>query len=274
MQNTSMKDEEIGQGYSHSQPQHAYSAKLNAAHKNKKFRISMARTSGEIREAQRLRWKVFVEEMGARLSIVERGFDIDIYDAWCEHILLRDDESGKVVGTYRLLSPGAAQRIGSFHADQEFHLTRLGNLRKHMVEMGRFCVHPKYRSDVVISRLWASVVEFMQENGYEYLLGCACIGMQDGGHNAASVWHAIKASHLAPIEWQVVPRYALPLEQLSQEVAPIVPPMVDDYLNLGAYVCGEPAWDPDFNTADLLMLLPMQNLQSRQASHHLNARLD
>lgn len=238
----------------------------------KHYQISFARTPSEVREAQRLRWKVFAEEMGAHLSVTEPGYDIDLYDPWCEHLLVRDEDSGDVVGTYRILSPESAQRIGSFYSDQEFHLTRLGNLRKRMVEIGRSCVHPDYRTGAVITLLWSGLADYMLKSGYDYLIGCASVGMQDGGHNAAGVWHAVKEDHLAPIEWRVVPRCRLPLEDLSAEVAPVIPPLIKGYLRLGAYVCGEPAWDPDFNTADLLILLPMQNLQSRYARHFLHTK--
>ena len=93
--------------------------------------------------------------------------------------------------------------------------------------------------------------------------------MADGGHNAAGIWHATRERHLAPIEWRVFPRCPLPLESLDSTAAPILPPLVKGYLRAGAYVCGEPAWDPDFNTADLPILLPLKNLNPIYARHFL-----
>jgi len=235
----------------------------------KQFRVGMARHQDEVREAQRLRWKIFGEEMGARLSTPEPGLDIDLYDAYCEHLLVRDPDNGEVVGTYRILSPGNAKRVGSYYSENEFDLTRLQHLRPRMVELGRSCVHADYRGGGVITHLWAGLAEYMLKSGHEYLIGCASIGMADGGHNAAGIWHAAKEKHLAPIEWRVFPRCPLPLESLESVAAPVLPPLIKGYLRLGAYVCGEPAWDPDFNTADLPILLPLKNLNPAYARHFL-----
>jgi len=235
----------------------------------KQFRVAMARHQDEVREAQRLRWKVFGEEMGARLATPEPGLDIDLYDAFCEHLLVRDPDNGEVVGTYRILSPGNAKRVGSYYSESEFDLTRLQHLRGRMVELGRSCVHADYRSGGVITHLWAGLAEYMLKSGHEYLIGCASIGMADGGHNAAGIWHAVKEKHLAPIEWRVFPRCPLPLDSLGSVAAPVLPPLVKGYLRLGAHVCGEPAWDPDFNTADLPILLPLNNLNPSYARHFL-----
>jgi putative hemolysin len=235
----------------------------------KQFHVTMARHQDEVREAQRLRWKVFAEEMGARLTTPEHGLDIDFYDAHCEHLLVRDPDSGEVVGTYRILSPDAAKRVGSYYSENEFDLTRLQHLRGRMVELGRSCVHIDYRSGGVITHLWAGLAEYMLRSGHEYLIGCASIGMADGGHNAAGIWHAAKEKHLAPIEWRVFPRCPLPLDSLDSAAAPVLPPLVKGYLRLGAHVCGEPAWDPDFNTADLPILLPLKNLNPVYARHFL-----
>ncbi len=233
------------------------------------YQVSLADSPELIRAAQHLRYKVFAEEMGARLNTPEPGLDIDLYDAYCQHLLVRDADTGKVVGTYRILTPEAAKRIGSFYTEQEFDLTRLQHLRERMVELGRSCVHQDHRSGSVITLLWAGLAEYMMKNGYDYLIGCASIGMADGGHNAAGIWHALKDKHLSPVEWRVTPRCPLPLEALTTHAAPVVPPLIKGYLRVGAYVCGEPAWDPDFNTADLPILLPLKNVSSTYARHFL-----
>ncbi|MBM4181292.1 MAG: GNAT family N-acetyltransferase [Betaproteobacteria bacterium] len=242
---------------------------VGADRPRKAFHVSLARHEDEVREAQRLRWKVFAEEMGARLSTPEAGLDIDLYDPYCQHLLVRDGDSGKVVGTYRILTHSAAKRVGSYYSENEFDLTRLQHVRDRMVEVGRSCVHADYRNGGVITHLWAGLAEFMMKSSYDYLIGCASIGMQDGGHNAAGIWHAVREKHLAPVEWRVFPRCPLPLEGLDATPAPSVPPLVKGYLRLGAYVGGAPAWDPDFNTADLFILLPMSRLNPVYARHFL-----
>lgn len=233
------------------------------------YQVSLASHGDEVREAQRLRWKVFAEELGARLNTPEPGLDMDIYDPFCEHLLVRDGDTGEVVGTYRVLTHAAAKRVGSFYSESEFDLTRLQHLKSRMVEVGRSCVHPEHRSGAVITHLWAGLADYMMKSGYDYLIGCASIGMQDGGHNAAGIWHAVKDKHLSPVEWRAFPRYPLPLDHLDATPSPCVPPLVKGYLRLGAYVGGAPAWDPDFNTADLFILLPMNRLNPVYARHFM-----
>ncbi len=234
-----------------------------------RYHVSLAIDDSEIREAQRLRYRVFAEEMGARLASVLPGHDIDLYDPFCDHLLVRELGSGAVVGTYRILSPEAAKRVGSYYSEQEFDLTRLNFLRPRMAELGRSCVHPAHRTGGVIARLWMGLADYMTRYGYEYVIGCASVGMGDGGHLAADVYRQLAARHLAPIEWHTTPRYRLPVESLDDGQAVALPPLIKGYTRLGAMVCGEPAWDPDFNTADLLMLLPMAQLNRSYARRFL-----
>ncbi len=180
-----------------------------------RYHVSLAVDDSEIREAQRLRHEVFAEEMGARLSSVLPGHDIDLYDPFCDHLLVRELGSGEVVGTYRILPPEAARRVGSYYSEQEFDLTRLHFLRPRMAELGRSCVHPAHRSGGVIARLWMGLADYMTRYGYEYMVGCASIGMADGGHIAASVYRQLIERHLAPVEWRATPRYRLPVESLD-----------------------------------------------------------
>jgi putative hemolysin len=232
-----------------------------------KLSVSLAKNSAEILDAQRLRYRVFSEEMGANLKTRIEGVDQDIYDAYCDHLVVRNDDNGEVVGTYRILSPEKANRIG-YYSENEFDLTRLQHLRPQLVEIGRSCVHPDFRSGATITLLWAGLAKYMLENGYQYLMGCASISMRDGGHVAASLYRQLSAE-MSPIEYRVFPRCALPLESLRQDVAAELPPLVKGYLRAGAWVCGDPAWDPDFNTADLPILLPMSRLDSRYSRHFM-----
>lgn len=242
-------------------------AQREAARQKVQLRVGLAYSESEILEAQRLRYRVFAEELGANLPTRTPGVDHDIYDPYCEHLIVRDDASGRVVGTYRILSPEAARRIGGYYSENEFDLTRLQLLRSRMVEIGRSCIDADYRSGAVISLLWSGLARYMLTNGYDYLIGCASISMSDGGHNAASIYSSLEADHLSPLEYRVFPRCALPVEKLTTGAEPEVPPLLKGYLRAGAYVCGEPAWDPDFNTADLLLLLPMSRVESRYARH-------
>jgi len=242
------------------------------------FEVVWARELDEIRQAQQLRFLVFAQEMGARLAVPAgspAGHDIDMFDPYCEHLLVRvklsDGAPGPVIGTYRVMTPAAAQRVGGLYSETEFDLTRLRPLRAKMVELGRSCVHPDWRSGGAILALWAALGEFMQRNGLDTMVGCASVSMRDGGHFAASLWEQLRQTHLAPIEWQVRPRLPLPVEALQRDL-PVEPPaLIKGYLRCGAKVLGPPAWDPDFNTADLPLLMRIQDLPQRYHRHFLSA---
>lgn len=229
--------------------------------------VTIATSEEIVMEAQRLRYRVFAGELGARLSTRVPGVDEDVYDAYCEHLVVRDDQTGEVVGTYRILPPHQAKRVG-YYSENEFDLTRLYHLRPRLVEIGRSCVHPDYRNGATITLLWAGLARYMAENGHEYLVGCASVSMADGGHSAASLYNRMEA-YRCPAEYRVFPRCPLPLASLRQDLEAEVPPLIKGYLRAGAWICGDPAWDPDFNTADMPVLLPMARLNKRYAKHFL-----
>jgi putative hemolysin len=241
-----------------------------------RYEVVWACDQEEVRQAQQLRHLVFVEEMGARLTVpsgTPEGHDADMFDAYCEHLLVRavmdGGNSDEVVGTYRVLTPEAAKRAGGLYSETEFDLTRLRPLRNRMVELGRSCVHPQWRSGGAIMALWGALTEFMVRDDLDTMVGCASVSMRDGGHVAASLWRQLRETHLAPIECQVHPRLPLPVNELRQDLAVEVPALIKGYLRCGAKVLGPPAWDPDFNTADLPMMMRMQDLPARYRRHFL-----
>ncbi|TAK49980.1 MAG: GNAT family N-acetyltransferase [Xanthobacteraceae bacterium] len=240
---------------------------MTAAEPLKRFKVALARHGDEVREAQRLRWRVFVEEQGARLVSPQPGLDIDPYDAHCEHLIVRDCATDTVVGTYRLLTNAAAKAAGGFYSEQEFDLAPLAPLRPGMVEMGRSCVHPSYRGGVIITLLWSGLGAFLATTRANTLIGCASIPMHDGGHHAVSVYAAVMKTHLSAREHRVRPHHPLPLAGLDSSGDATPPPLIKGYLRAGAVICGAPAWDTDFNTADLFMMLELDRLEQRTARH-------
>ncbi|CAN5404342.1 GNAT family N-acetyltransferase [soil metagenome] len=237
--------------------------------------VGWARHLDEVRAAQRLRYDVFAGEMGARLSTTVAGHDIDLFDDFCEHLLVRDDATQQVIGTYRVLTPAQARRIGSTYSDTEFDLTRLRDLRERMVELGRSCVHPDHRHGGVILALWGALAGFMHRNRLDTMIGCASIPMWHNGVTsgdaAASIWRQLSATHMAPVRYQVQPRLPLPVERLDGMLDVEPPALLQGYLRLGAKVLGAPAWDPDFNSADLPMLMRIDDLPPRYRKHFLGA---
>ncbi|WP_372528637.1 GNAT family N-acetyltransferase [Piscinibacter sp.] len=249
-----------------------------SGHEKARFEVVWARDDDDVRQAQHLRYLVFATEMGARLSVPQGSppeHDVDMFDAYCEHLLVRalgsGEEPGPVIGTYRVLTPAAAQRVGGLYSETEFDLTRLRPLRPKMVELGRSCVHPAWRSGGAILALWGALAEFMVRNKLDTMIGCASVSMRDGGHVAASLWEQLRQTHLAPIEWQVRPRLPLPVEELQRDLEVEAPALIKGYLRCGAKVLGPPAWDPDFNTADLPMLMRINDLPPRYRKHFLGA---
>lgn len=232
----------------------------------------------DVRAAQRLRYSVFAQEMGARLTPPKGtppGLDADRSDAYCDHLLVRAVEpgctSGRLIGTYRVLTPEAAERAGGFYTDTEFDLAPLASLRGRAVELGRSCVHPAWRSGGVIMALWTALGRYMVERGMDTMIGCVSIALDDRGAAASRLWRLLCHTHLVERRWRIEPRIALPLcldrEDDSRALLAEAPPLIKGYLRCGARLLGPPALDVDFNTADLPMMLRMQDLTPRYRQH-------
>ena len=232
----------------------------------RRLSVGLARGEAEIRAAQRLRWRVFGEEMGAQLHSPEPGLDQDRFDPHCSHLVVRDED--EVVGTYRILAPEAARRIGAYYSESEFSLDRLEHIKPRMAELGRSCIDPRYRTGGVITLLWAGIARYALARGYDYLAGCASMSVADGGGSARALYASLPAASIAPDEYRVFPRTALPAAGRRAPGVP-APALLKGYLRCGAYVCGEPAWDPEFDTADFFVLLPMKRMTARYARHFL-----
>lgn len=234
-----------------------------------RYEVSFARTLAEIEEAQSLRHRVFAQELGARLNPEGsvRGLDVDRFDAHCTHLLVREQTANEVVGTYRILDPQSAVRAGGYYSETEFNLSALEPIREQLVEVGRSCVHPDHRAGAVVMLLWAGLVQFMQAGRYRYLAGCASVSLADGGATAAGAIKSLCDNQPAPDAWRVVPRCGLPFPLPASSTPVNLPPLIKGYQRVGAQLCGEPAWDKDFNTADLFLLLPMERMNPRYAQH-------
>ncbi len=240
-----------------------------------RFEVSWASHLDEVRETQQLRWSVFVDEMGARPTVTPDAppfHDVDRFDAYCEHLMVRvvsGASAGTLIGTYRVLTPEAAQRAGGLYSETEFDLAPVRPLCVRAVELGRSCVHPQWRSGGVILALWGALGEFMLRHRLDTMVGCASVGMNDGGHHAASLWRQLRETHLVAPQWQVQPHHALPLAGLRDDLDVETPALIKGYLRCGAKVLGPPAWDPVFNTADLPMLMRIDELPARYRRHFL-----
>lgn len=239
-----------------------------------KISVEWAKNQEQVRAAQRLRYNVFTHDMGARFPQSCQGYDIDLFDDFCEHLIVKDLVSDEVVGTYRLLTPAQAQRVGSTYFETEFDMTRLRGLRKRMVELGRSCVHPDHRHGGVIMALWGELFKFMSRNNLDTMIGSASIPVFKNELNveiASHVWNYVKLNHMAPIDLHVRPRSPLHLKPVEYDSNVELPSLIKAYLRLGAIVIGAPAWDPNFNTVDLPMMMRVSDLKPKYHKHFLGS---
>ncbi|HEY7176723.1 MAG TPA: GNAT family N-acyltransferase [Micromonosporaceae bacterium] len=233
------------------------------------YTLRLAADAAEIAAAQRLRYQVFGDEVGARLHAPVAGHDSDEFDPHCDHMIVVDERDGAVVATYRLLPPGRTPRR---YAATEFELSGLASIADQLVETGRSCVHPDHRAGAAINLIWAGIARYMHLYGYRYVGGCASVDVRAGDATAAAVWSTAQAKHLSPEPWRVTPHEPwLPAGAgLTEPVGRVaMPPLLHGYLRLGAWIGGAPAYDPDFGCADFYVLLDTHRINERYMRHFL-----
>jgi putative hemolysin len=231
--------------------------------------VQFARHSDELAETQRLRHRIFAGEMGAELHDGGSGLDRDKYDPHCRHLYVRDRASGAIVACTRILTDDRAGFAGGFYSAGEFDLGLLEHLPGRSMEIGRTCVDPAYRNGAVIALLWSGLADMVNREGFDYLFGCASIGLEDGGANAQAIAATLRAQYLSPPWHRVQPRNPLPPSDVRPTQPARMPPLLKAYVSLGARACGEPYFDPDFNCADVFMLLNVPDLNPRYARRFL-----
>lgn len=245
----------------------AGSSSSEAAH----YSLLVARDTDEVRAAQRLRYQVFAEEMGATVHGDLPGVETDPFDDFCDHLIVRDDRSGEVVGTYRMLPPERAHAAGKLYSESEFDLGALAPVRPALVETGRSCVHRDHRGGGVVSLVWAGIARYMLLYGHTWLAGCASVPLHDGGPLAAKVWDTVSAKNLAPEQYRVRPYLPWNPDGVERTHRGPLPALLKGYLRLGAWVCGPPAHDPDFGVADFFVLLDFTEIDQRYLRFFLGA---
>ncbi|WP_327049146.1 GNAT family N-acetyltransferase [Microbispora sp. NBC_01189] len=226
-----------------------------------RYTVRLAESAADVRAAQRLRHEVFAVEMGARLDSPLNGHDADRFDAYCDHLLVREGDT--VVGTYRLLPPGRSDRL---YSETEFDLGGLKGLRGGLVEAGRTCVHPEHRGGAVVALMWAGIARYLADHGHTWLAGCCSVPLDDGGVIAAGVVDRVP---LGPEKYRVTPRTPWRDAGVPRPDRFVLPSLLRGYLRLGAWICGAPAYDPDFGTADFFVLLSLAEIDPRYLRHFL-----
>jgi putative hemolysin len=224
--------------------------------------VELARDGAAIAHARRFHDQVVERDTGHRPRE-------DRFDAHCEHLVVREGDSGRIVGSCRVLSPRDALRAGGHQADRDFDPALLIVLRDRMVEVDPPCVHPHYRFESVVTRLWSALARYLIENRYDYLLATAQVSLLDGGHVAASSYRHACARYLSPDDYRVFPRRRLALESLSDTRTIEMPALLKLYLEMGGWICGEPAHRVESGSASFPILVPFARMQGRDARRFL-----
>lgn len=232
----------------------------------KELYAEIAKSKKDIVAAQRLRYQIFTQEFGAKIKN-RRGIDKDRFDKHCRHVIVRNAANGKIVGYTRLLSDVQSYKTKGFYSSTEFQMDAIERLPGRVLEIGRTCIHPAYRNGGTIAVLWAKVAEVLLTEGYDFLIGCASIGLSDGGEGAAQILERIRERYMTEEHRRVEPFNPLKVNGQPTEEKVKMPALLKAYLRMGAKVCGEPYWDSDFNVADVFILLDMKDLPARYSKH-------
>lgn len=239
-------------------------AQVEAVRQKPILEARFADTPDAMRAAQVLRAEVFGMEYGVAFD----GLDNDRYDLFCRHITVYDVANDCLVATTRLLSQEQARLAGGFYSANEFDVSALENLPGRILEIGRTCVHPDYRSGGAITVLWSFMADYLMREGFSYLIGCASISLADGGTTLASVMPTLREKHFVANELRVSPTREIVLS--SDMVGSVsLPPLLKAYLRMGCQIGGEACWDPEFNCADVFILLDVQAMAGRYAQRFL-----
>jgi L-ornithine Nalpha-acyltransferase len=252
-----------------------------------RLEVRLAETPADIEAAQRLRYKVFYEEMQARATpeMKAQGRDFDRFDALCDHMIVIDHEAPKgeeVVGTYRCLRQDVAEAHGGFYTQDEFDLQelidRLGPEIR-FLELGRSCVHADYRTKPMIELLWVGIISYVNFYGLDVMVGCASLHGTDPNALALPLSY-LYHNYLAPEPWRArarehryvamdrVPKHKID----AREAFRMLPPLIKGYLRAGCYIGDGAVVDEQFNTIDVMIILPVSVISDRYYARFTRGR--
>jgi len=228
------------------------------------FRAGMAESLQDLIDCQRLRYLVFNCELGEGLDSSARiGLDRDRYDFICDHLMVRDTSSGKLVGTYRMQSGFRAKGNLGYYSEQFFDFTPFEDIREKVLELGRACVHTEYRNTAVLHMLWKGIARYASSCGARYLLGCSSVTSQDENEGVA-LYEQLREKYLIEPALRTRPRPAFACRAGHEtSFAPAIPRLFRAYLDVSARLCGPPAIDREFKTIDFLTLIDLQRIPDR-----------
>jgi len=248
--------------------------------------VRLAQTAQEVRQAQKLRYRVFYREGSAipnPARLLARR-DIDSYDAHCDHLLVLDHDAQDsqaanrpaVVGTYRLLRQSVAEDHGGFYSAGEFDIgaliARHANLQ--FLELGRSCVLAPYRNKRTVELLWHGIWSYVLQSRLDVMIGCASLDGTEPKQIALSLSFLHHYAR-APEPWRAraLPERYIEMNRMSKEAIDPkaalrgLPPLIKGYLRLGAYIGDGAVIDHEFGTTDVLIVLPVSAISERYIEH-------
>jgi len=245
------------------------------------LRIRLAENGAEIGAAQALRYRVFYESMSAKptAEMAAAKRDFDSFDDYCDHLLVFDDERGSgaeaVVGTYRVMRREGAARRGQFYSSDEYQIDCLTSYPGEVLELGRSCVDPTYRSGATMQLLWRGIAQYVFFYDILVMFGCASLPGTDPNQlrmPLAYLYH----HHLAPpalrpraLAERYVDMNLLPPEQIDLPAARrALPPLIKGYLRLGGVVGDGAVVDPEFGTTDVCIVVKTDRVTDKYLKHY------
>jgi len=256
----------------HERPVHLHLASLE---------LRVAENTAEIEAAQALRYRVFYEELNAKptpeMSTLRRDFDS--FDPYCDHLVIIDRDKGEgadgIIATYRLMQREQAKRRGQFYSIDEFDIAPLVNYHGGILELGRSCVDPAYRTKAAMQLMWKGIADYILHYKIGVLFGCASFPGTDPAEHRMALSY-LYHRHLAPAEYR--PR-ALPERYVSMNMVPIeeidekrafmsLPPLIKGYLRLGGFVGDGAVIDPQFGTVDVSVIVVRDLITDKYTKHY------
>ena len=243
--------------------------------------VRLAENQSEIRKAQNLRYKIFYEEFHAKPTpeVTQQKRDFDVFDDYADHLVVLDksivDPDKQIVGTYRLMGESGASKAGRFYTSDEFDISKLLDNYSDLLEMGRSCVLPDYRTKAVLQLLWQGIAEYVTYHKIRFLFGCASFHGTNPKDHAAEISY-LYYNHLAPEEFRPVgiKNPEVPMDMVAKDdiddrkVIRNLPPLIKGYIRIGGVIGDGVFIDHDFDTVDVCVVLSTNLIADNYLKHY------
>jgi len=232
---------------------------------SRRYTIKFAKTEQEVIAAQRLRYDIFKRELNRNFQF-QKGIDKDIYDDQAHHLIVVHNESERIIGTYRLQSYDQANSGYGFTTNVRFKLDQLpDHVLKNAVEVGRACISEEHRSGRVLFLLWKGLAGYLEHFNKRYLFGYAALKSKEPHVALQTLEYLKKENHLHP-EYHIEPRegYKLEWDETMPRTDEIdIPPLFQNYIDVGCTVCGGPSYDRELNLLHFVILLDVEAISEQ-----------